>query len=167
MLLPWKKQTKLCKRGALSDARLLQLVINHIWRNIKGKGGNGAAALGGKGVNRYNPALTSSRASELIDVAASHFRQFRSRQFCSALRFLIIFRLCLIQSTQVRSGCEMAPSSPQAYRVRKKEKHWISGTVKLTKRHSSWDVAATLTPELRSQSELRGWRQAGGGQPIR
>lgn len=40
ILLPWKKQTKLCKRGALSEATVLRLVINHIWRNIKGKGGN-------------------------------------------------------------------------------------------------------------------------------
>lgn len=39
-LLAWRKQTKLCKRAALSEATVLQLMINHIWRHIKGKGGN-------------------------------------------------------------------------------------------------------------------------------
>lgn len=64
-------------------------------------------------------------------MAASHFHQFGSRQFCSALRFLIIFRLCLIQSTQVRSGCEMALTSPQAQQVKKTLNKWNSQTDKM------------------------------------
>lgn len=91
-------------------------------------------------------------------MAASHFHQFGSRQFCSALRFLIIFRLCLIQSTQLRSSCEMALTSPQAQQVKK---HWISGTVKLTKWHSTWEITVILSPGLRPHPQQRGWGEAG------
>lgn len=97
-------------------------------------------------------------------MAASHFHQFGSRQFCSALQFLIIFRLCLIQSTLVRSGCEMALTSPQAQRVKKTLNKWNSQTDKMAERTRnkcyfiSW--AETSSTAKGARGGDRGW---GGG----
>ena len=52
----------------------------------------------------------------------------------------------------------MALTSPQAQQVKK---HWISGTVKLTKWHSTWEITAILSPGLRPHPRRRGWGEAG------
>lgn len=132
--LLWKKQTKLLECCALSKSRLLRLVINHIWRNIKGKGGNRLQHQEVRVSSDITHHWHQAESASSLMWQRLIFTSFGSRQFCSALRFLIIFRLCLIQSTQVRFGCENGTHIPSSSASHKTQNKWNSQTDKTAQR---------------------------------